>query len=614
MLAIYELGGELPRDRRPVVPRSEEFHAPFAIRKVPRYHRSCLKPADAPALRFDLPEFPMRRQTALLVFALLPLVPLIGGTGNARACMADAKAEYAMVIQPILKKHCLTCHSTKLKKGSLDLERFTSLDQARKDLKPWQHLIEQLEAEQMPPKEKPQPTAEERKLVIAWARGFLDAEARARAGDPGYVPLRRLSNTEYDCTIRDLTGVDLRPTREFPADGAAGEGFTNAAEALSDISPTLLNKYLNAAKDIADHAVLLPDGFRFSPTKTRRDWTNESTGRLRQFYADYAANEGRLQVQPYLAAAIRHRAALLAGTITPEDVAAKEKLNPKYFGVLWQTLTDKTPSYPLDAIRAHWRTATDKDVPSLAGEVAAWQTALWKTARVGSYVRPEGKGFVENTTRQIAADPPAAVSVPLRVSVKPAPDQKEVVLYLAARELTPAGGGNVVWHRPRFEAAGKPLLLLRDSGQLAKDRFGTPPGGKPVDEASLVAVADTVTEVRLPAALFAGREFVVEGRLAGAPGDRVVQFRVLTASTPGADATRLADNSLGQRQSGVGVAEQRGLQAPPPGVRRLPPCVSAVPLLSLGHPDRRGRVPEDVPPRGRTARPAVSRQRTAATP
>ncbi len=138
----------------------------------------------------------------------------------------------------------------------------------------------------MPPKEEAAAHAAERKRLIAWVRGFLDAEARARAGDPGRVPLRRLSNAEYDCTIRDLTGVDLRPTREFPADGAAGEGFTNAAEALSDISPTLLNKYLNAAKDIADHAVLLPDGFRFSPAKTRRDWTDESTARLRRFYAE----------------------------------------------------------------------------------------------------------------------------------------------------------------------------------------------------------------------------------------------------------------------------------------------------------------------------------------
>lgn len=402
-----------------------------------------------------------------LVAGLGLLALLAGGTGTAQKPAADAKTEYATVVQPLIKKYCLACHSTKVKKGSLDLERFASLDQVRKDLKPWQHLIEMLEAGEMPPKEKPQPTAAERKWLIAWTRGVLDAEALARAGDPGFVPLRRLSNTEYDCTIRDLTGVDLRPTREFPADGAAGEGFTNAAEALSDISPTLLNKYLNAAKDIADHAVLLPDRFRFAPTKTRRDWTNESTARLRRFYARYATDDGRLPVQPYLAAAVHHRDALLAGKVTPQVVAAKEKLNPRYFALLWQALTNKKASYPLDAIRARWRTATEKDVAALAAEVAGWQTALWKTARIGSYVRPEGNGYAENLTRQLPADPAAVDSVPLRLALKPAPGQAEVVLSLTSRELTPVGGKQVVWQRPRFEAAGKPPLLLRDYATFA---------------------------------------------------------------------------------------------------------------------------------------------------
>ena len=100
-------------------------------------------------------------------------------------------------------------------------------------------------------------------------------------------------------TILALTGVDLKPTREFPVDGAGGEGFTNAAEALTDISPTLLSKYLNAAKEIAEHAVLLPDGFRFSPRKTRRDWTNKSLAMLRHEYAAFAP-DGRLPLEPYL--------------------------------------------------------------------------------------------------------------------------------------------------------------------------------------------------------------------------------------------------------------------------------------------------------------------------
>jgi hypothetical protein len=383
---------------------------------------------------------------------------IVQGQASARTLPGDPKTEYATLVQPLLTKYCLNCHSTKGKKGSLDLERFASLDQVRKDLKPWQQVIEMLEADEMPPKKKPQPTAEERKQLVAWVRGFLDAEARARAGDPGHVPLRRLSNTEYDGTIRDLTGVDLRPTREFPADGAAGEGFTNAAEALSDISPTLLNKYLSAAKDIADHAVLLADGFRFSLRKTRRDWTDESTSRLRQFYAAHIGGDGRLSVQPYLAAAVRHRATLLDGSATLEDIAAKEKLNPKYFGILWQTLTDTTPSFPLDTIRARWRTATEKDVAALAGEVAKWQTALWKIVRIGSYIMPAGKGYAESTSRQVATDPPAAKSAPDPKPTRGYADFRRVFpLFLCFPPIVPT---DEVVSLKMFHREDEPLIRL----------------------------------------------------------------------------------------------------------------------------------------------------------
>jgi hypothetical protein len=385
---------------------------------------------------------------------------LVRGQGTPAA--ADPRADCATVVVPLVRQYCLACHSTRVKKGRLDLERLVTAPAPHKDVKNWQQVLEQLEAGEMPPRKRRQPTPEERRRLITWVRRFLDAEAVARAGDPGRVPLRRLSNFEYDCTVRDLTGVDLRPTREFPPDGAAGEGFTNAAEALSDITPALLARYLAAAKDLAGHAVLLPDGFRFSPGKTRRDWTDESTAKLRAFYRAYASPDGRLAVLPYLAAAVRHRDGLLRGTTTVGDVAAREKLNPRYLAALWRALTDKAPSYPLDAIRSRWRTAAEADVPALAAEVAAWQAALWKTYKIGSYIRPEGAGYVENLTRQVPADPPAADSVPLRVTLKPAPGQRDVVLYLATRDLMPAGGGHVVWQRPRFEAAGKPALLLRD--------------------------------------------------------------------------------------------------------------------------------------------------------
>ena len=75
---------------------------------------------------------------------------------------------------------------------------------------------------------------------------------------------RRLSNAEYDYTIRDLTGVDLRPAREFPVDPANPAGFDNSGESLA-MSPALLAKYLQAAREVANHLVLKPDGLAFAP-------------------------------------------------------------------------------------------------------------------------------------------------------------------------------------------------------------------------------------------------------------------------------------------------------------------------------------------------------------
>ena len=201
---------------------------------------------------------------------------------------AGAEEEYSEAILPLLQRYCLTCHSTSQKIGELDLERFSDVAAAPRDLQVWTGVITMVESGQMPPEESLQPSGAERRKILEWARDLLEAEARSRAGDPGRVVLRRLSNAQYQYTLRDLLGVDLQPAREFPIDGAAGEGFTNTGEALV-MSPALLGKYLDASKEIVRHAVFLPDGFRFSRHSTRRDWTDEILGRIRSFYGRYTA-------------------------------------------------------------------------------------------------------------------------------------------------------------------------------------------------------------------------------------------------------------------------------------------------------------------------------------
>ena len=265
--------------------------------------------------------------------------------------------EYERDIQPLLQQFCLECHSQEAVAGDLDLEQYATLAEVRRGPQVWVKVVE------MPPEDAPQPPPRQRMKLLAWAH----AEALAGEGDPGPVVLRRLNNAEYTYTVGDLTQVALDPTRKFPTDGAAGEGFTNTGNALV-LSPALIRKYLDAGKEIAAHALLLLHGFRFSPHVSRRDCTNELLATIRRFYAEFSriepleshyghsstplGNAGRLPIEKYFAVTLSQREALVAGDKTIEAVAAEHGLNTRYLGLLWSQLTADDPSAYLDDLRS----------------------------------------------------------------------------------------------------------------------------------------------------------------------------------------------------------------------------------------------------------------------
>ncbi|MBB06642.1 MAG: hypothetical protein CMN03_00015, partial [Roseibacillus sp.] len=184
----------------------------------------------------------------------------------------------------LLERYCFECHSGDEAEGEIDLESFETMEDVRRAPGIWLQVREILESRQMPPRKAKQPTEEELILLQRWVESYLRREAEAQAGDPGPLVLRRLNNAEYNYTVRDLTGVpSLDPTREFPVDGAAGEGFTNAG-AAQGMSPALASKYLDAAKEVAAHAVFTPEGIRFSPHRTERDRTDALLARIQAFY------------------------------------------------------------------------------------------------------------------------------------------------------------------------------------------------------------------------------------------------------------------------------------------------------------------------------------------
>jgi hypothetical protein len=387
------------------------------------------------------------------------------GAAKDAAVSADLDRELRQQVRPLLDRFCLKCHSSQEPEADVDLQRFTSIAEARRGVATWRKVVEVLDKGDMPPPESRQPRPEERRALRGWVGRYLDFEAKQSAGDPGRVVLRRLSNVEYTRTIRDLTGVPLDPAREFPQDGAAGEGFTNTGDALV-MSPALLGKYLDAAKEVAAHAVPLPDGFRFSRDASRQDWTDELIADIRRLYDRFADKDGKIPLESYLAATIELRkdeAARAIGPVEIRAVAARRGLSAKYLGTLWETFGGRESQPPIGGplgdIRARWRAAGPGDVGALAGAIRQWQAALWRFNSVA---------YAFDGTWQVPVTAMAGAQA-LRRKLPESSTSGEVVLYLSAGDAGDGREGDaVVWRRPRLEMPGRAPLLLRDVRGLGR--------------------------------------------------------------------------------------------------------------------------------------------------
>src|SRR5262249_41514748 len=239
--------------------------------------------------------------------------------------------------------------------AQFDLRPYSSTASVVNDFPRWQLVLDKLSAGQMPPPQAElKPSADERKLVVSWIQSVRREEARRNAGDPGLVLARRLSNSEYNNSIRDLTGVDLRPAREFPVDLANQAGFDNSGESLA-MSPSLLTKYLQAAREVANAVVFKPRGLAFAPhpmlVETDRD--RYAVGQIIDFY-----KRQNTELSDYFQAAWRykHRAALGRPKTTLAETAAESRVSPKYLATVWRALEEaKEEIGPIAKLQTMWR-------------------------------------------------------------------------------------------------------------------------------------------------------------------------------------------------------------------------------------------------------------------
>jgi mono/diheme cytochrome c family protein len=267
------------------------------------------------------------------------------------------------------QKYCFECHGATKPEAGLSLSKLVGQLSIATDADDWDKVAEMLENGMMPPVEaEAQPSDAERAAMAAWIRSTLRAYETAHAGDPGPVTIRRLTSAEYAYAVRDLTGVDIKPGIDTSSDSVGGEGFANFGD-VQFVHDESIERYLEAAKLVADHAVIGsgPPSFYSDPGRTGLELS--ALNRINELYAAkgfrVVSGEGgrpfgleRYARAFYVAWHYKHRAALGDAAATIRDLAATEGISGRFAEHIWSVVNRTRAAYPTRETVARWQAIT----------------------------------------------------------------------------------------------------------------------------------------------------------------------------------------------------------------------------------------------------------------
>ncbi len=158
-----------------------------------------------------------------------------------------------IAMQEFFSKHCVACHEVDNASGSFAITQLPDLTVTQPvDVASWEKVLKRIRSRQMPPPDATRPSEQEYVEAIESIDQALHQVANANP-NPGSPPtLRRLTRAEYESAIRDLLGVTIDASQWIPSDQSS-HGFDNIT--VTELTPTLINRYLTAAQQISRMAV-----------------------------------------------------------------------------------------------------------------------------------------------------------------------------------------------------------------------------------------------------------------------------------------------------------------------------------------------------------------------
>ncbi|MEO6569060.1 MAG: DUF1587 domain-containing protein, partial [Opitutaceae bacterium] len=391
----------------------------------------------------------------------------------------------------VLEKYCFECHGDSKPEAGISIKRLVGQASVGSDSDHWEKVAEMIETADMPPSDADVfPSDAERKTAATWIRGNLKAYEKQHAGEPGRVTVRRLTSGEYAYAIRDLTGFDIPVGIDASSDSVGGEGFTNYGD-VQFVQDASIERYLEAAKRVADHAVVGAGPLQFFSDAGKTGMELSALARINELYNSkgfrLVSGEGgrpfgleRYGKVLFVAWYYQHRVALGDPKATLRDLAVKEGITGRFADHVWFAVNRPKLSFPSQEFVTRWKAVAAptanaqasiekarRECDEVAGYMTTWPSWFFARGDVAAggagdespLMFDDASLAVQPTHRYVYAFGAARGG---RGQRDPAPKPGEPMkVFLSFSNLNPSPGVKpvVIWRNARVVARTAPAVL-----------------------------------------------------------------------------------------------------------------------------------------------------------
>lgn len=186
----------------------------------------------------------IRTLTFMIVSAGM-LIAQFGGSVSS-AWSSEAKQ---LTTAEFVRRYCIDCHCNDAAEGGLNLETLGDDLADEGSFARWERVYDRVQLSEMPPASADQPSADDRTAFLTPLSGRLtDAHQRQKG-----TVLRRLNRREYENTLNDIFGTNVKLAERLPQDGRSQE-FDNVGASLG-ISAVQMQRYLECFESVLDAAI-----------------------------------------------------------------------------------------------------------------------------------------------------------------------------------------------------------------------------------------------------------------------------------------------------------------------------------------------------------------------